>query len=85
MAEIIYPEYDFSFVVEQLLFEQGTMVVKYTPTNTTLTSYSYSIPILPTIDMANLKEYVKEWAPKDRWFAQEFILNNANTLMGASA
>jgi hypothetical protein len=85
MPEITYPEYDFSFVIEQVLFEQGTLLVKYMPVNTALTSYTYNIPILPTLDMSNLKEYVKQWAPNDRWFAQETILNNGDTLLGATS
>jgi hypothetical protein len=85
MPEITYPEYDFSFVIEQVLFEQGTLVVKYMPVNTQLTSYTYNIPILPTLDMSNLKEYVKQWTPNDRWFAQEIILNNGTTLLGATS
>lgn len=85
MAEIVYPDYDFTFVVEQLLFEQGTMIVKYTPTDTRLTAYSYNIPILPDIDPNNLKEYVKTWAPRDRWFAQETILDSGDALLKAAS
>lgn len=85
MTEPIYPDYDFTFVVEQLLFEQGSMIVKYIPVDTRLTSFSYNIPILPDIDLNDMKNYVKTWAPKDRWFAQEMILNNENTLLGANA
>lgn len=85
MAEIVYPEYDFTFVVEQLLFEQGAMIVKYIQTDTRLTAYSYNIPILPDIDANNMKEYVKTWAPRDRWFAQETILNSGDALLKATS
>jgi len=84
MATIVFPNYDFTFVIEQLLFEQGSMVVKYTPTDVRLTSISYAIPLLPTIDFNNLKAYVAEWAPKDKWFAQQTILESSNQLLNAA-
>lgn len=78
-VEIIqYPQYDFTFEIVQTLFEQGTVIVKYIPVNTNLTNYEYNVPILPTFDTNNLKEYFKQWVPNDRWFAQETILNNTN-------
>lgn len=85
MDSVIFPTYDFTFVVEGLLFEQGAMTVKYTPTDTRLTSITYTIPIQPDININNLKPYVAKFAPNNKWFAQEIILNNSSSLINASA
>lgn len=84
MTTLVYPEYEFTFVIEQLLFEQCSMVVKYTPVDARLTSISYAIPIQPTLDLADLKTYVSQWAPKDKWFGQQMILEHENVLLNAA-
>jgi G:T/U-mismatch repair DNA glycosylase len=80
MTDNEYPKYEFTFEILQTLFEQGTIHIKYTPLNTNLTVYEYNIPILPNFDPNNLKQYVAQWAPNDRWFAQETILNHTNLI-----
>lgn len=84
MSTVVFPEYEFTFVVEQLLFEQGAMIVKYTPSDERLTSIKYTIPMLPTMDVNNMKSYVTEWAPRDKWFAQQMILENGEKLLNAA-
>lgn len=79
-----FPKYEYSYQVMQLLFEQGTMVVKFLPTNPDLMSITYNIPIWPEMDLQNLKPYLDKWAPNDKWFAQELILNNGNNLLGSA-
>lgn len=82
MAEIIYPQYDFTFEILSSSFETGTLTVKYIPVNTDFTTFEYIVPILPSFDITNLKAYVLEWCPNDRWFAQETILSSLN-IVGA--
>lgn len=78
MIQNTFPQYDFTFEILETRFEQGTINVRYIPVNTNLTNYEYNIPILPTFDPNNLKEYLSQWTPNDRWFAQETILNHSN-------
>lgn len=78
MTELEYPHYEFTFEILETKFEQGTIQVKYTPVDTSLTVYEYNIPILPSFDVNNLKVYVSQWAPNDRWFAQKTIIANVN-------
>lgn len=79
-----FPKYDYTYTVEQLLFEQGTMVVCYKPVNQTLISITYNVPIWPGLDLTNMKTYLDNWAPNDKWFAQETILNSGNNLLGTT-
>lgn len=79
-----FPEIEYTFTIEQLLFESGNLLVKYTPVDTTLTSITYSIPIWPDMDLNNMKPHVNKWAPFDRWYAQSLILTAGNTLLGSS-
>ena len=79
-----FPKHDYTYSIEQLLFEQGTMLVKYMPVNTALPSVTINIPIWPGLDLNNMKPYLDNWAPNDKWFAQEMILNNGDSLLGAA-
>lgn len=78
----VFPKYEYTFTIEQLLFEQGTMLVCYKPVNETLISVTYNVPIWPGHDLANMKPYLDNWAPHDKWYAQETILTTGNNLLG---
>ena len=80
--EQTFPKFEFTYTVEQLLFDQGSMVVRYLPVDTTLSAIVLNIPIWPSIDMNDLKAYVSNFAPNDKWFAQQMILNNGSQLTG---
>jgi len=73
-----FPDYEYTFEVEQFLFDQGTMLVNYKPKNKNLMSVKYNIPIWPGMDVNNMKPYLDNWAPKEKWFAQEKILELNN-------
>lgn len=75
-----FPVIDYTFEIKQTLFEMGTIIVKYTPVDERLTAIEYNIPIWPTMDLNNLKPYVDQWAPYDKWYAQGLILDNPETL-----
>lgn len=77
-----FPTIEYTYKVEQLLFEQGTMLVKYIPNDITLTSIVYNIPIMPNMDINNLKSYLNTWAPFDKWYAQSVILSQGKALLG---
>jgi hypothetical protein len=77
-----FPAIEYSYKIEQLLFEQGTMLVKYLPAEQTLPSVTYNIPIWPDMDINNLKPYLDKWAPYSKWYAQSVILNSGNSLIG---
>lgn len=81
--EIIFPEYEFTFEVVSIHFDLGQFNVLYKPTDTRFTHVELSLPILPVMDMNDLLPYVKEFAPKQKWYAQQVILDNSNTLLGA--
>ena len=82
--EQTFPVVDYTFTVEQLLFDQGTMLVKYLPTDETLTSITLNIPIWPSMDLNDIKAYTMNFAPNDRWYAQKVILNSTSQLMGGA-
>lgn len=77
-----FPVFDYTYTIEQLLFDQGSMVVKYLPVDSTLSAIVLNIPIWPSMDMSNLKTYTDHFAPNDKWFAQQMILNHSSQLMG---
>lgn len=79
-----FPKYDYTYVIEQLLFDQGTMLVKFTPTDIRLAPVTYNIPIFADIDVNNIKPYLDNFAPNDKWFAQDTILNHGSTLVGTA-
>lgn len=78
----VYPTYDYTFKILNLFFDKASMAVKFIPTNTSLTAFEFALPIRPEMDVNNLKPYLDNFAPNDRWYAQEVILANSNTLMG---
>jgi len=80
-----FPKYEYTFIIEQLLFEQGTMLVKYMPVKETLISVTYNIPIWPGIETSEIKIYVDKWAPHEKWFAQETILSMGSNLLGVKS
>jgi hypothetical protein len=77
-----FPEIEYNFSMEQLLFESGSILVKYTPVDERLTSITYNIPIWPDMDLNNMKPHVNRWAPFDKWYAQSLILTAGNTILG---
>jgi hypothetical protein len=77
-----FPAIPYSYKVEQLLFEQGTMLVKYLPDDVSLPSVTYNIPIWPDMDVNDLKPYVDKFAPYDKWYAQSLILKAGNLILG---
>jgi hypothetical protein len=82
--EYNFPTYDFTYTVQSLHFDQATMLVEYSPVDTTLTKLSFAIPILANFDPANLTDYVTKWAPYNKWFAQKMLLTHGDNLIGAN-
>lgn len=81
--EIVFPEYEFNYEVVSLHFEVAQFNVLYKPVDPRLTNIELSLPILPNMDLNDLKPYVKMFAPNDRWYAQLVILDNSSKLLGA--
>ena len=79
--EQTFPVFNYTFTVEQLLFDQGTMLVRFLPTDTTLSACVLNVPIWPSMDMNNIKAYLDNFAPNEKWYAQQIILNHTATLM----
>jgi hypothetical protein len=77
-----FPVYDYTFTVEQLLFDQGTMLIRYLPVDETLSAIVLNIPIWPSMDLNDLKTYTGHFAPNDKWYAQKMILNHSSQLTG---
>jgi hypothetical protein len=82
--EYNFPKYEYTFTIQSLHFDQATMLVEYSPVDTRFTKLSYAIPILANFDPANLTEYVSNWAPYNKWFAQEMLLTHGDNLVGAN-
>jgi hypothetical protein len=79
-----FPDYDYTYTIESFSFDNGTMIVNYVPVDTRLMAVKYSVPIWPGMDMNNMKPYLDNWSPKEKWYAQEMILTHGNTLLGTS-
>jgi hypothetical protein len=78
----VYPKYDYTFKVLNLMYERAGMNVRFTPVNTQLTAFELVLPIRPEMDVNNLKPYLDNFAPNNQWYAQEIILAHSTTLMG---
>lgn len=78
-----YPQYDFTYKVLNTYFDSGSILVEFTPTDTKLPSMTYNIPIDASFDVNNMKEYLKKYAPYEKWFAQEIILQHGDILTGS--
>ena len=77
-----FPEYDFTFKVLNTYFDMGSMMVRFTPVDTRLPALDYNVPIDALFNPADVKTYLKRYAPNQKWFAQEQILNHGTTLDG---
>jgi len=80
-SDQIFPEYDYTFTIEQLLYDRGTMLVKYLPVDTTLPAITLNVPIWPSMDLNNIKAYTDSFAPYASWYAQKMILEHSLELM----
>lgn len=80
-----FPKYGYTFKVKSTLFENAQLEVEYTPVDTRLLKLTYFIPLMPDFDPTNLTAYVDTWAPYDKWFAQDMILQHSANLIGATS
>lgn len=80
MADIVFPEVPFTYEIKGVNFENGTIHVRYLPNNQQYTAVEYLVPILPTFNANDMQTYLKNWAPFDKWFAQQTILDNQTVL-----
>lgn len=76
----------YTYKIEQLDIPNGTMVVKYTPSDTSLTSISYNIPVLFNEDGTQkpLMDNIDHYAPNREWNAQKFLKENAEALINST-
>jgi hypothetical protein len=81
-----YPEYAYTFNVLAINAQSGNanIVVNYIPENKNLTNITLKIPILPNLNPNNMAEYVEQWVPYQKWFAQETLLNYESILLSAN-
>jgi len=77
-------KFDYTYTVQKLLPESGSMLVEFTPTDTTLTKIVYNIPIKVEMDINDIAGYIDIWAPQDKWYAQYLILNSSHILLGSA-
>lgn len=80
-ADFDFPQIPFTFEVKALNFDTGTIHVRYLPEDSRLIAVEYVIPILNTFDPADLANYVKRWAPFDKWHAQNVILQHGSAIL----
>lgn len=81
----IYPKYEYTFKVVSLSADQGCMLVDYLPKNPSLTKITLNLPILANFEPSKLEELVDSFAPNNKWFGQETILNYESILVGANS
>lgn len=77
-----FKKYVYSFEVISIQYERASFEVKFIPNDSKLMSITYALPFDADFDITQLTSYVERFAPHDRWFAQEIILNHGNTLLG---
>lgn len=77
-----FPEYEFTFTITKMLFESGQLEVIYKPVDERFTNFTLAIPVPSDFDPSNPRASVELWAPHERWFAQEMILANEQSLLG---
>lgn len=82
--EIVFPEYEFTYEVIAIHFEIAQFDVTYKPVDQRLTAISLSLPIFPDMDVNNLTPYIQKYAPRQKWYAQEVILNHSQLILGAT-
>lgn len=75
-------KYEYTYKVVSIAFESATMLVEYTPVDVKYTTITYNLPILATFDINNVKAYVDQFAPHEKWYAQDMILQHGDTLLG---
>ena len=78
-----FPKYPYTFLVVEAHYERGMLEVKYMPNDSRFIFITYTIPIEPDFDPNNLTTYVDKWAPHDKWFAQDMLLQHSATLVGS--
>lgn len=77
-----FPKYQYTYKVVSLSFDSPHMLVDYIPTQETLAKITLNLPIFPTFDINDVDGYVEQFAPHDKWYAQELILTHGDTLLG---
>lgn len=77
-----FPTYEYTFKVITINYETAHFLVEYTPTDTKYTKITYNLPILPTFDINDVAAYVEKFAPHDKWYAQDIILQHGDALLG---
>ena len=80
-----FPKYTYTFTVLSLNFDSSTILVEFTPTDTRFTKITLALPIMANFNLSSLETYVETWAPHQKWFAQEIMLNHGDALIGASS
>lgn len=81
----IYPKYEYTFKVVSLSAETGTILVDYLPKNESLAKITINLPILANFDPSKLEDLVDAFAPHNKWFGQETIINYESVLLGANS
>jgi hypothetical protein len=80
-----FKKYLYSFEVISIQYERASFEVKFIPNDPTLMSITYGLPFDADFDITQLASYVERFAPHDKWFAQEMILNHGNALLKAKS
>jgi hypothetical protein len=82
IAGIDYPKYEYTYKVISISFDTAHFLVDYFPTDTRFIKITYNLPILTTFKIDEINEYIDQWAPHDKWYAQEIILQHGNSILG---
>jgi hypothetical protein len=73
----------YQYKIEQLDIAYGNMLVKYIPSDESLTALSFNIPILFEEDglQKELTANIDKFAPQRQWAAQKFFIENGDSLV----
>lgn len=77
-----FPKFAYTYKIVTINYESAHILVEYTPVDTKYTKLTYNLPILPSFNINDVDGYVEQFAPHDRWYAQDVILQYGDTLLG---
>lgn len=81
-AGIDYPKCEYTYKVISISFDTAHFLVEFIPLDIKYAKITYNLPILTTFDIDTIGEYIEQWAPYDKWYAQELILLHGDTILG---
>ena len=80
-------KFEFTYVVKQVDVQNGAILVEYTPTDVSLTAYTFNIPAYVPDESGEIKttqQSILDGAPHNMWAAQEMMLLDLPDLINST-